>query len=647
MKAKKVLALFVAAVMTMSLAACGNEENVGSSNVQESGTEQSSEESTEETSSEVAPESSEEQSGSTAAEAGPASIDFEDGLFGFAGDNTTVVGGIGNAASYNVVDFNGSKALEVVPNGKGLGIGFQIDALLGDKVSEVKTIELSVGTKSSDGNFYASSGKLYGLYGDNKDSSAWSVYLETANPKTVTYTVPDGMAFGAGDNFVISLETDNAATEGIGFQTMYIDNVAFKDASGNLIEADTSAEFVAKESGLDPNLMVLKDVVELEGFACSGGGWAQAGIDLTEEQKALFVPGSVIEIEYKSDSPVWLVAISGEDESGNALNPLGGWLRGVNQETFLVDGYVASDGSKVQYTYEQLVPYFGDDYGQFLNTLQCESSADWEVFSIKIGTDSGLVTLGSAVELEGFACSGAGWAQAGIELTEEQKALFVPGSVIEIEYKSDSPVWLVAICNEENPNPMGGWLRGVNQETFEVDGAVGEGKVQYTYEQLVPYFGDDYGQFLDTLQCESSADWEVYSVKVGTAAYKPSHNNVEIEGFACSGAGWAQAGIELTEEQKALFVPGTVINIEYLSDSPVWLVAICNEDNPNPMGGWLRGVNQETFIVDGAVVDGKVQYTYEQLVPYFGDDFGQFLDTLQCESSADWEVYSVSVGQVD
>ncbi len=643
MKAKKVLALCVAAVMAMSLAACGNED-AGSGNVQESTTEQSTE-NTEESTSEAAPESSEEPGGA-AVEAGPASIDFEDGLFGFAGDNTTVVGGIANAASYNVVDFGGSKALEVVPNGKGMGIGFQIDALLGDKVSQVKSIELSIGTSSSDGNFYANSGKLYGMYAGEKDSVAWSVYLETANPKTVTYTVPDDKTFGEGDNFVVSLETDNAATEGIGWQTLYIDNVTFKDASGNVIEADTSAQFVAAETGLDPNLMVLKDVVELDGFACSAGGWSQAGIDLTEEQKALFVPGSVIEIEYKSDAPVWMVAVSSDENP----NPLGTWLRGVNQDTFVVDGYVASDNSKVQYTYEQLVPYFGEDYGQFLNTLQCESSADWEVFSVKIGTDSGFVSLGSAVELEGFACSAGGWSQAGIDLTEEQKALFVPGSVIEIEYKSDAPVWLVAVSNDENPNPMGTWLRGVNQDgdnAFVVDGAVADGKVQYTYEQLVPYFGEDFGQFLNTLQCESSADWEVYSVKIGSKAWQPAHNVVALDGFACSAGGWSQAGIELTEEQVALFQPGCVVNIEYKADAPVWLIAKAGDDNPNPLGNWLRGVEQEGFIVDGAVLDGKVQYTYETLVGFWGEDFTDYTIAIDAESSADWEVYSVSIGQTN
>ena len=776
MKAKKVLALFVAAAMTMSLAACGNDE-AGSGNVQQSSPEQTTE-STQESSSEVAPESSEEPGDTAPVEAGPASIDFEDGLFGFTGDNTAVVGGIGNAASYNVVDFSGSKALEVVPNGKGVGIGFQIDALLGDKVSQVKTIELSIGTKSSDGNFYACSGKLYGMFAGEKDSDPWSVYLETANPKTATYEVPDGKTFGEGDNFVVSLETDNANSEGAGWQTLYIDNVTFKDASGNVIEADSSAEYVAVESGADPNLMVLKDVVELEGFACSAGGWSQSGIELTDEQKALFVPGCIVEIEYSSDAPVWLIAKGSDDnpnpkgnwlravnqEGDNAFivdgavadgkvqytyeqlaaywgddfveyltaidaessadwevysvkvgskawqpahnivaldgfacsaggwaqagielteeqvalfkpgcvvnieyaadspvwliakanddnpNPNGNWLRAVNQDTFIVDGYVSADNSKVQYTYEQLAAYWGEDCMDYTVAIDAESSADWEVYSVKIGTDSGFVTLGSAVELEGFACSAGGWSQSGIELTDEQKALFVPGCIVEIEYSSDAPVWLIAKGSDDNPNPKGNWLRAVNQEgdnAFIVDGAVADGKVQYTYEQLAAYWGDDFVEYLTAIDAESSADWEVYSVKVGSKAWQPAHNIVALDGFACSAGGWAQAGIELTEEQVALFKPGCVVNIEYAADSPVWLIAKANDDNPNPLGNWLRGVEQEGFIVDGAVLDGKVQYTYETLAGFWGEDFTDYTIAIDAESSADWEVYSVSVGQTE
>ena len=639
MKAKKVLALCVAVAMTMSLAACGNEENAGSSNVQESVVEQSSEESTEESSSEVAPESSEDQSGNAAVSAGPTSIDFEDGLCGFAGDNTTVVGGLGNAASYNVVDYNGSKALEVVPNGKGVGIGFQIDALLGDKVSDVKTIELSIGTKSSDGTFYASSGKLYGTYGGDKDSSVWSVYLETVNPKAVTYTVPDGMAFGEGDNFVVTLETDNAATEGIGYQTVYIDNVAFKDASGNLIEADTSAEFVAAETGLDPNLFVLKDVVELAGFACTGGGWSQGGWNpMTEEQIALIaenlVPGSILEIEYKSDAPIWMVS------DGQT-----GWHRAVDEATFASCGYVAADGSKVQYTYEQLASFWGDGFEKNMTFLQGESSADYEIFSAKIGVDSGFVALGSTVELEGFACTGGGWSQGGWNpMTEDQAALIaenlVPGSIIEIEYSSDAPIWLVS-------DGQTGWHRAVDESTFESCGAVADGKVQYTYEQLASFWGDGFEQNMTFLQGESSADYEIYSVKISSSAVKHAYDVVELEGFACSGGGWSQGGWNpMTDEQVALIaeklVPGTVINIEYASDAPIWLVS-------DGQTGWHRAVDESTFEVCGTVYnDGAaVQYTYEQLASFWGDGFEQKMTFLQGESSADYEIYSVKIGKTN
>ncbi len=502
MKAKKVLALCVAAAMTMSLAACGNEEAGGNAS---QGTVEQSPESTAESTQEESPASS-EAPGDAAPEAGPASIDFEDGLFGFVGDNTTVAGGLGNAGGYSIVDYNGSKALEVAPNGaKGVGVGFQIDALLGDKAAQVKTVEASVGVSSSDGKFYACSGKVYGLYAGEKDGDAWSVYLETANPKTVSYEVPEGRSFGEGDNLVISLETDNASSES-GWQTLYIDNVTFKDADGNVIEADTSAEYAVAETGLDPNLMVLKDVVELEGFAGSGAGWSQSGPNpLTEEQAALIaenlVPGSVIEIEYSSDSPIWLVS------DGQT-----GWQRAVDESSYEVCGAVA-DG-KVQYTYEQLASFWGEGFEQNMTFLQGESAADFEIFSVKIG--SGAVQRAhDLVEVEGFAGSGAGWSQSGPNpLTEEQVALIaeklVPGSVLNIEYTADTPIWLVS-------DGQTGWQRAVDESTYEVCGAVYKdgGAVQYTYEQLASFWGEGFEKKMTFLQGESSSDYEIYSVKIG------------------------------------------------------------------------------------------------------------------------------------
>ncbi|MCH5269398.1 MAG: hypothetical protein J1E83_01490 [Lachnospiraceae bacterium] len=629
MKKKKFLACLMACAMVLSLAACGDTNNDAPA-----------------PESDVVETTPEESTGGdeTPAAAEDVSIDFEDGNFAFARVYTKPA----NAAATElaVADFNGSKALEVKFTREGAKIApyVAIDAssLLGADVAKVASMEVSLGVAYDNGSFNAVSGKIYAWSGEGLVESfdEWSVYLATANPKKAVATLSAGEEFVANANniFIISLETDNGVADGNGNATLYIDNIRFLDASGNLLTADSSVAFAApagfENSGHDVNLLYVDNKTELDGFAASAGAWSQAGIDLTDEQRALLVPGSVIEINYKSDAPVWMVAI-GE-------NPLGGWLRAVNQDTFVVDGYVAADSSTVQYTYEQLAAYWGDGFEQYLGTLQCESSADWEVYAVSIGTKSTFATVGSATELDGFAASAGAWSQAGIDLTDEQRALLVPGSVIEINYKSDAPVWMVAIGD----NPLGGWLRAVNQDTFEVDGAVSEDSstVQYTYEQLAAYWGDGFEQYLSTLQCESSADWEVYAVKIGVPV-KPAHNVTELDGFAASAGGWAQAGIDLTDEQRALFVPGCVVTINFKSDAPVWMVAI----GENPLGGWLRAVNQDTFVVDGAVFNdgGSVQYTYEQLAAYWGDGFEQYLGTLQCESSADWEVYSVAVGMTE
>ena len=630
MKKQKVLSCLLAGVMALSMTACGND--AATSNTETGAT-------TPETT--PAPVVEEE-----------ASIDFEDGNMAFAEIYTLPANA--DPSELSIVDYNGSKALQVKNvNGQVPYVAIDATSLLGADVTKVASMEFTVGVTHDDGKFSAVAGVTYAWSGADRieSSDEWSVYLESANPKKAVATLDAGEEFvaDAGNMFIISMSTDNGAASGIS-ATMYIDNIRFLDKDGNLLKADSSAAFNAPEgfvkTGHDANLLYVDNEVELEGFAVSAGAWAQAGIELTDEQRALLVPGSVITINYKADAPVWMVAISSDANP----NPLGGWLRGVNQDTFVVDGYVSTDNSTVQYTYEQLVAYWGEDFGQYVGTLQCESSADWEVYNVTVGTKSNYTSVGSEVELEGFAVSAGAWAQAGIELTDEQRALFVPGSVITINYKSDAPVWMVAICSDANPNPLGGWLRGVNQDTFVVDGAVSAdgSSVQYTYEQLVAYWGEDFGQYLGTLQCESSADWEVYSVTVGKPI-KPAHNVTNLDGFAVSAGAWAQAGIELTDEQRALLVPGSVITINYKSDAPVWMVAISSDANPNPLGGWLRGVNQDTFVVDGAVsADGSsVQYTYEQLAAFWGEDFGQYVGTLQCESSADWEVYSVSVGMAE
>ncbi|MDE6673944.1 MAG: hypothetical protein K2K19_03905, partial [Acetatifactor sp.] len=346
------------------------------------------------------------------------------------------------------------------------------------------------------------------------------------------------------------------------------------------------------------------------------------------------VPGSIIEIEYKSDAPIWLVS------DGQT-----GWHRAVDEATFASCGYVAADGSKVQYTYEQLASFWGDGFEQNMTFLQGESSADYEIFSVKVGVDSGYVALGSTVELEGFACSGGGWSQGGWNpMTEDQIALIaenlVPGSIIEIEYSSNSPIWLVS-------DGQTGWHRAVDESSFEVCGTVADGKVQYTYEQLASFWGDGFEQNMTFLQGESKDDYEIYSVKIGSGAVQRAHDVVELEGFACSGGGWSQGGWNpMSESQIALIaenlVPGTVVNIEYASNAPIWMVS-------DGQTGWHRAVDESTFEVCGTVYnDGTaVQYTYEQLASFWGDGFEQKMTFLQGESKEDYEIYSVKIGKTN
>ena len=181
MKAKKIAALLLASSMALSLVACGGKQ----------ATQTDSTSATEAEETAAAEDAAKEEPAEEAAS--EVSIDFEDGVFGFVGNDKTVNSAAGDS-TFSVEDYNGGKALKITSSGKAIYAGIQADALLGDKASELKTVEMTVGTENPDGTFYSTAGNIYGFTGEknNKSNTAWSVYLETANPKTISYTVPDG-----------------------------------------------------------------------------------------------------------------------------------------------------------------------------------------------------------------------------------------------------------------------------------------------------------------------------------------------------------------------------------------------------------------------------------------------------------------------
>ena len=628
MKAKKILALSLAATMTFAMTGCGGSKETAAT------TEPAAETETTQDAAEETQEDAAQEQESTGA--GEASIDFEDGVFGFAGIDKTV-NSAGDDSVLSVEDYNGSKALKVSRQAaKAAFVGFQADALLGAGLGDVATIEMSIGTENPDGKFGACSGNIYAFVGEDntKTNNAWSVYLEDDNPKMATIELSDKLV--EGNYIVVSLETDTAADKGATPANFYIDNIAFKDASGNVLSVDTSAEYVSADTGVDrSNLCALKDAVEFEGFAVSGDGWAQAGVAMTDEIKAALVPGSVVEISYTSETgDMWIVMNEAE----------AGWMR-VGQGN--ADGsesdsaYINNSKNIAQITYEQIAALCGDDVSKWGSTMQCEASGAWEVYSVKVGTKAPSYALADAVEFEGFAVSGDGWAQAGIAMTDEIKAALVPGSVVEITYSSETgDMWIV--MNEAEA----GWMRvgQGNADGSGSDSGIFDGSKCYiTYEQIAALCGDDVSKWGSTMQCESSGAWEVYGVRVGTAKeFKMLKNLVNFEGFAVSGDGWSQAGVAMTDEIKAALVPGAVVEITYTSETgDMWVVM--NEAE----AGWMRvgQGNADGSGSDSAAFDGKTaQITYEQITALCGDDVSKWGSTMQCESSGAWEVYSVAVG---
>lgn len=538
-------------------------------------------------------------------------LDFEDGNFAFIGAST----GRPNAdaaTALEIVDFNGSKGLKISAKGVAC-VGLNIIGLAGDKLADVAAISFDIGVENgADGKFYAASGYVYSYTGEAKDENKadWSVYMAKKNPRNVKIELG---AIAEGTDLLITEEA-HAGNNSVDF---VLDNIQLLDKDGNAIALDPTAEYVAASTGRDlSNLFALTGAVELPGFQKSSGAWAQDGIEMTQEFIDALVPGSVIEVDYKSeDGALWVVfpwATAGWMRVGGCGN-------GVDA--------VNNSHTIAQIPYELIEQFCGEDKSTWGAMLQCESSSNWEVYAVRVGQRAKQIVLKNAVELPGFQKAAGAWAQDGVEMTQEFKDALVPGSVIEITYASeDGDIWLVM------PWAAAGWIR-VSQGTAVKMG----GKAYITYEEIEALCGEDKETWGAMVQCEGSSAWEVYSVKVGQKAeFEALAGLVNFEGFSVSAGAWAQDGKEMPQEIVEALVPGSVVTINYESeDGNIWIVM------PWATAGWIR-------VGDGGndVANGKVaQVTYEQIEALCGEDKSTWGAMMQCEGSSNWTVYSVAVGQ--
>ena len=275
--------------------------------------------------------------------------------------------------------------------------------------------------------------------------------------------------------------------------------------SGFQCESDGDWSVSSVKVGMAAPSYALVQAVNYDGFAVKGDAWAQAGAPLTDAVKEKLVPGSMIEVSYKSETGhMWIVM----NEAA------AGWMRvGVGDYDGSGQGYIVADGSKAYIPYEMIAQYCGDDISTWGSQIQCESDGAWEVYGVRVGKAAEFTAANSHVDLGANGVKGDGWAQDGIELTDEMKAALVPGSVIDINYASETgEIWIVM------PDSEAGWKR-VGVGDFDGSGqgyALFDGShCQISYEMIAEQCGDDVSKWGGRIQFEASSAWTVNSASIG------------------------------------------------------------------------------------------------------------------------------------
>ncbi len=173
-----------------------------------------------------------------ALEGGPASVDFEDGLYGFTIMTCPTIDSDNSRLS--VEEIGGSKVLLVANTfgKKEAYVGFDMDSLFGRRVCDVTEIAFDVAAYGGE-SFKPIEGKIITYTGEGAATktveTSWSVYLPNKNPKTVHYEMKSRFVVGE-HNYLIIAKTDDVA----GNQSMWLDNIKFIDLQGNLVPCDNT-----------------------------------------------------------------------------------------------------------------------------------------------------------------------------------------------------------------------------------------------------------------------------------------------------------------------------------------------------------------------------------------------------------------------
>lgn len=434
-------------------------------------------------------------------------IDFEDSKFDFIMMDTAP--GDADGSELSIVDFNGSKALKVdVVEGGVPYVGIDVASLVGDRITDVRTIKLEAGIEYSDGVFGAVSGYFYAYSGEGRTETQnpWSIYLEENNPTILSSTLEGDAEYFVKDAknfFVFALKTDarkeTAKAKGSdGVKEagdLYIDNIVFLDADGKEIPVDTSAKFDRPEGYGEADMSNLTLVTSEQAvpgaIGETTGGWQQAVTIQTLKNDggtfdpAWIKPGCIVTVYYNSEVSPELVFQSWTDGKPETAK----WAK--------VEPSVVNNSNTVcQYTYDDIVAAFGtEDIATYLDAFNVgDRDAALKVSKVSIGMASNgdeMVVPGAIGETTG------GWQQAvTIQTIKNTDGSFDPAwlkkdCIISVYYSSDVPPELVFQSWTDGRPESAKWAK--------VAATTDNGSVAtYSYEDIVASFGtEDFATYLD------------------------------------------------------------------------------------------------------------------------------------------------------
>jgi hypothetical protein len=174
-------------------------------------------------------------------------------------------------SSIDIVELDGANVLKLsAPNNGSFRMGVGVDGLLGQSVTNVKTIEFEVLTENAN-EFFVASGAVTAISGDTvTDSNSWTSVMDDSLEFTPYSAVlsGDGLFTGSAANAVEFAVLSNQGHPA----AIYIKSIKFIDSDNKPIPVDTSAGWTGPDTYGASSGLVTLDVLE------------EYGVDLVDDK---------------------------------------------------------------------------------------------------------------------------------------------------------------------------------------------------------------------------------------------------------------------------------------------------------------------------------------------------------------------------